>query len=127
MVAQAFIPNPDNLPQINHKDECKWNNCIDNLEWCTALYNNTYGSRPAKISASNSRRKYSQQTIQKIRNSVSKLQGRQVVQYDLQGNVIQEFPSTKEAERVTHIPHGKISAMCKGTWEQYRGYTFKYK
>lgn len=45
LVAEAFIPNPDNLPLVNHKDENKMNNCVDNLEWCTALYNLTYGSR----------------------------------------------------------------------------------
>lgn len=39
LVAQAFIPNPDNLPQINHKDHNPFNNHVDNLEWCTAKYN----------------------------------------------------------------------------------------
>ena len=44
LVAQAFIPNPNNYPQINHKDENSKNNNVDNLEWCTQKYNNNYGT-----------------------------------------------------------------------------------
>ena len=50
LVAQAFIPNPDNLPQINHKDENKLNNNVENLEWCSAEYNNNYGTHNKKMS-----------------------------------------------------------------------------
>ena len=48
LVAEAFIPNPEGLPQVNHKDEDKFNNCVDNLEWCTASYNNRYGTKIAR-------------------------------------------------------------------------------
>lgn len=50
IVAEAFIPNPNKLPQINHKDENKQNNRVDNLEWCTAQHNINYGGRNMKVS-----------------------------------------------------------------------------
>ena len=49
LVAMAFLPNPDNLPQVNHKDENPLNNNLFNLEWCTAKYNCNYGNRNSKI------------------------------------------------------------------------------
>ena len=48
LVSEAFIPNPNNLPEINHKDENKQNNCVDNLEWCSRSYNNRYNGRAKK-------------------------------------------------------------------------------
>ena len=49
-VASAFIPNPHNYAEVNHKDECKTNNVYTNLEWCTHAYNNNYGTHNEKIS-----------------------------------------------------------------------------
>lgn len=51
LVAMAFIPNPESYPEINHKDENKINNSVENLEWCTTQYNTSYGTRAARMVA----------------------------------------------------------------------------
>ena len=101
LVAEAFIPNPDNLPQINHKDEDRTNNSISNLEWCDGKYNSNYGTGHAR------------QTM-----ACSK----PVIQKTLDGEFIAIYPSTKEAEGKTGARSGTISAVCrKDKWHHTAG------
>lgn len=114
LVANAFIPNNDNLPFINHIDENKTNNHADNLEWCTAKYNSNYGTSIA--------RRVSHQNWQDIADKQSK----PVIQYDLNGNEVARFKSTMDAERKGY----KSAGVCKcanGKLKTYRGCIWKYE
>lgn len=112
IVAGAFIPNPNNLPYVNHKDEDKANNAVLNLEWCTPSYNIHFGNAIKKLSQA-----------KKNHPRMSKI----VVQYDMQGREIAEYPSANEAARETGIKQGTISSCCIGKTKSTHGYVWKYK
>lgn len=114
LVAEAFIPNPNKLPYVNHKDENKYNNHVDNLEWCTHLYNTNYGNRNKKISESHSKKVY---------------------QYTLDGKFVKEFESTNECGR-NGFNQGAVSSCCRGGYfhknkwiniTQHKGYKWSYE
>lgn len=111
LVAEAFLPNPHNYPCVNHKDENKQNNNVSNLEWCSAQYNNTYGTRIERVAEKNTNGKYS----------------KPVLQYTLNGQFVREWLSAKQAEREGGFHQANICMCCKGKQKTHKGYIWKYK
>lgn len=105
LVAMTFIPNPNNLPQINHKyEEDKDDNTIYNLEWCTSKYNCNYGTHNMRLSKSLSKTVY---------------------QYSLEGDFIKKWDSTIECKQGGYS-QSNVSECCRGKTTKYRGYKWSY-
>ena len=110
VVAEAFIPNPDNLPIVNHNNENKLDNNADNLEWVSIEENTKYGTALL-------RRAESQKASMSTRKPV--------VCYDKDMNEVKEYLSIRDAVRQTGISH--IGDACKGTYHMAGGYYWQYK
>lgn len=109
LVAEAFLPNPNNLPEVNHIDENPENNVVTNLEWSSRLDNQRHGT-----------------AIERMRMTKSKMP---IVQYTLNGEFVQEWISSAEVERVLGYKRGSILAVCHGKpkYRQAYGYVWKFK
>lgn len=104
LIAQTFIPNPDNLPQVNHKDCNPQNNSVSNLEWCTPEYNIEYREKYGKSSA--------------------EVSGCPVYALNLDTLEISKFKSQREAGRVLGIVNQSINSVLKGRLKTTHGYVF---
>ena len=106
LVATAFIPNPNNYDCINHKDENKTNNNVENLEFCSFYYNLMYGTRVQRISKKNNK---------------------PILQFDLKGNFVKEFESITQASKELNNSLNNISQCCLGRSRTSKGYIFRFK
>lgn len=116
LVAEAFIPNPDNLSQVNHINENKTDNRVDNLEWCSAIYNMNYGERTKKQS----------ETRKKLR-MLPPRQDKAVEMFTLEGDKVAEFVSIADAARQNNFTESSVGACVRGYSKTCHGVVFRYK
>lgn len=111
LVAEAFLPNPNNLSDVNHKDENPQNSNLENLEWVDHKTNINYGTGIER----------------RAKTQTNHQNSKTVFQYNLDGTFIREWPSLKEVQRQLGFNNGSISACCLGKCKTSYGFIWKYK
>ena len=120
LFAEVYIPNPDNLPEVNHRDETRDNFSLDNLEWCTHSYNMNYGTINGRRGCSISKAKRG-----KPQPWVAEQKGVPVIAIDKEG-VESYYPSAREAGRQLLINHSGITGVLNNRYKTSGGYKFRY-
>lgn len=123
LVATAFIDNPDNLPQINHKDEVRSNNHASNLEWCTPKYNMNYGKG---VTTRHSKTDYSTELRKNVARENGRKASKSVIQLSKDNEYISNYQSIKEASKTLNIDASHISDVCKGKRKSAGGFIWRY-
>ena len=156
LVAQMFLKNPQNYSCVNHKDENKQNNHVDNLEFCSYSYNNSYGTKPERLSDSlkiyykdkknhpmygkhhseetkqkigegNKGKCITKETRQRISESCKGKNNKPILQYTLDGVFIREWDSVTTASKELNLNISSICMCCKEKYQSCGGYKWNYK
>ena len=125
LVAQAFIPNPNNLPCVNHKDENPGNNDFRNLEWCTYKYNSNYGTNPSRHSKKMLDRysngpDWKSDCIKRLAE-IQKKKRKRVVQLDKFNNYLKTYESSYATEKDGHLSV-HVCDCANGKRKTHHGY-----
>lgn len=130
LVAQAFIPNPDNKPCIDHINGCRIDNRVCNLRWCTQKDNLNYEIAKKNISKAHKGKVLTDEHKKKISESNKGKPKphfeKRIDQYTIDGTYIKTWKSTMDIERSLGFIHNNISSVCKGKYKQAYGFKWKY-
>ena len=124
LIAIAFIPNPENKEQVNHRDENKRNNSIENLEWSTRKENMNYGTRTLRQINSTD---YTSEKRKNIARENGKAAAKPVLQISRTGEIINRFDSIVEAQRALCVKRSHIVECCRGKRKSSNGYLWRYE
>ena len=115
LVAETFIPNPENKPEVNHKKGNRYDNRAKKLEWVTSSENQNHAKEVLKV-------KYNLEGL----NISREKQKRKVAMLDKNGNVIKVFDSIADAGRYINAGFSGICGCCRGVYKTIKGYKWKY-